>query len=55
MVTETERCGACRGKGWRLVRRASADAEYRLDGVIVELSTVECFECSGSGRRAVAS
>ena len=29
--------------------RASADAEYRLDGVIVELSTVECFKCSGSG------
>jgi hypothetical protein len=49
MVTETERCGACRGKGRRLVRRASADAEYRLDGVIVELSTVECFKCSGSG------
>jgi len=55
MVTETERCCACRGKGWRLVRRASADAEYRLDGVILKLSTVTCFECSGSGRRAVAS
>lgn len=55
MVTETERYRACRGKGWRLVRRASVDAEYRLDGVIVQLSTVKCFECSGSGRRAVAS
>ncbi|WP_327049340.1 hypothetical protein OG320_16535 [Microbispora sp. NBC_01189] len=46
MVAETERCGACRGKGWQ----ASAKARYRIDGVIVELSTVEC-----SGHRAVAS
>jgi len=49
MVTEMDRCGACRGKGWRFVRKSSADARLRLDGVAVELVAVECFDCAGTG------
>ncbi|GLW10313.1 hypothetical protein Misp01_54410 [Microtetraspora sp. NBRC 13810] len=50
----SERCRACRGKGWRWVRKSRAGAGQRLDGGAIELGQVGCFECSGVGRRRVA-
>lgn len=47
----SERCRACRAKGWRWVRKSRAAALRRLDGAAVELVQVTCFECSGVGRK----
>lgn len=56
MITEgeptNEGCQACRGSGWRWIRRSRADVECRIDGQVVKPVRVECFDCAGLGEVA---
>ncbi|MEV0581299.1 hypothetical protein [Nonomuraea sp. NPDC050310] len=49
-----EECRACRGKGWRWIRKSRADAQRRIDGAVIDLVQLDCFECAGVGMVSAA-
>ncbi|MFF4988648.1 hypothetical protein ACFY19_15725 [Streptosporangium saharense] len=47
-----ERCPACRGRGWRWVRRTRAEMALLLDGQAVTLVRVVCPDCPAASEAA---